>query len=408
MSVAKAIDSLPPFVAKTTGAKIVASTHLVLPQPRLVGASPKTRFLTQATSAGQGLVLDYVILNSSTNNFTFRGDMTYYISGSVTIQGSDSTNTFEGGTVIKFARNTGIWLNLSSSNMNWEGSEYRPIILTAVDDNSVGETITNSTGIPTNYYANIALALTGPDSVVLQYVRIAYANSAIQVFNRPLTVKDSQFVNVGSYGIKSTSCDVSLENVLMHNVSGQALWLYGAGKQCLAQNLTVHNAGTFLFLDGPSFCVTNSLLIATNLGSAFSGAYNYTSNSDAGIFQTVGAGANYLAVNCPAGIRNAGTTNIDPVLLAELRTTTTYAPNTSFVGQTISTSTTLTPLGLADTNTPDLGYHYPVLDYLFSQCRVDGAAGGLLTFNPGTAVGWYGQGFTLTNSTEINFGVVLI
>ncbi|HTQ52092.1 MAG TPA: Ig-like domain-containing protein [Candidatus Acidoferrales bacterium] len=34
---------------------------------------------------------------------------------------------------------------------------------------------------------------------------------------------------------------------------------------------------------------------------------------------------------------------------------------------------------------------------------MDGAAGGLLTFNPGTAVGWYGLGLALTNGASISF-----
>ena len=54
--------------------------------------------LANTESASKGLVLDYITLNSSQTNYTFQGDTTYYISGSLNLFG---TNIFEGGSVIK-------------------------------------------------------------------------------------------------------------------------------------------------------------------------------------------------------------------------------------------------------------------------------------------------------------------
>ena len=66
-------------------------------------------------------------------------------------------------------------------------------------------------------------------------------------------------------------------------------------------------------------------------------------NPSGAVFETAGNANYYLAPGSP--YRDAGTTNIDPDLLAELQTMTTYAPQDG---------------GWPDTNTPDLGYHYPV------------------------------------------------
>ena len=52
----------------------------------------------RASGDRPGLVWDFVLLSTSATNFTFRGDTTYYVSGSVNLSG---TTTIEGGAVIK-------------------------------------------------------------------------------------------------------------------------------------------------------------------------------------------------------------------------------------------------------------------------------------------------------------------
>ena len=361
------------------------SGKLTLPSRRLVETTPKTMFMAKVSVPTRGLVLDYVILNSSTNNITFQGDTTYYISGSFNLSGNSGTNTFEGGAVLKYAKNTFIWVS-PAPKLNWLASAYRPVIFTAVDDNSVGETISSSTGIPTNYYAYPALMFSsGNNPVTLQYWRVAYANYVIISSYTALTIKHSQFVNFAN-PLNIVGSSLNIENVLMYNVAGTVLSLVSAN--CIAQNLTVHNANTFFYC-GPysSLCMTNSLLIAcTNLGSSFNGVYNYTNISDTGIFQTAGAGSHYLATNSP--YRNAGTTNIDPQLLADLQTKTTYPPIV-YSNVTFSMATNFSPFVPRDTNAaPDLGYHYDALDYVFGGVQ----ANSNITFTAGTAVGWFNDG----------------
>ncbi len=76
--------------------------------------------------------MDYQTLNTSQSSYTFKCDTTYYLSGNVSLTG---TNTFEGGTVIKYA--SGVTLTLGGQ-INWLADSYRPVILTSKNDNSVG------------------------------------------------------------------------------------------------------------------------------------------------------------------------------------------------------------------------------------------------------------------------------
>src|SRR6185436_222222 len=96
-------------------------------QPMMVASVPLS---------GQGVVLDYTTLSSGANQ-TFRGDMTYYISGTVNLTG---TTTIEGGTVVKYATNAVAGINFSGP-LACQTSAYRPAVFTSKDDNSVGEII---------------------------------------------------------------------------------------------------------------------------------------------------------------------------------------------------------------------------------------------------------------------------
>ena len=118
--------------------------------------------------------------------------------------------------------------------------------------------------------------------------------------------------------------------------------------------------------------------------NSIDGVSNVFLDSDAGVFQTVGAGANYLATNSP--YRNAGTTNIDPTLLASLRQKTTYPPN--LLTGAITNTTVLSPAIQRDTDTPDIGYHYDPIDYLVDNLAITNAT---LTLTNGVALATYNE-----------------
>ncbi len=90
----------------------------------------------------------------------------------------------------------------------------------------------------------------------------------------------------------------------------------------------------------------------------------YTSGT--GVYQTVGA-ASYYLVNGSTN-RGGGTASIDPVLLSDLQTLTTYPPVVLTNGW-LTSSTNLSPQVERNTNTPDRGYHYPPIDYAPQRCR---------------------------------------
>ena len=75
---------LPTAQSSSTITTHIASKHLNLPPQRLAQNTSK-KMLTQSSLPTQGFVLDYVTLNSSLTNYTFQGDTTYYISGSVVL-----------------------------------------------------------------------------------------------------------------------------------------------------------------------------------------------------------------------------------------------------------------------------------------------------------------------------------
>ena len=68
-----------------------ASIKRELPIRKLAKAEKSTMKLAQASMPSTGLVLDYNTLNTTLTNYTFQGDTTYYISGTVV---SCRTNTF--------------------------------------------------------------------------------------------------------------------------------------------------------------------------------------------------------------------------------------------------------------------------------------------------------------------------
>jgi sugar lactone lactonase YvrE len=390
----------------------VVSAKRLLPAQRLAKTVPGIQPMQMARAAApaRGLVLDYQTLNSSQTNWTFQGDTTYYISGTVNLYG---TNTFEGGAVIKYTNNASI--NLQSTNLDWRAGAYRPVVFTARNDNSVGETISGSTGNPTNYYANPALSFPINFSLTLTNFRVAFAYQAFSAGNgSTITFFDSQVVNC-QQGLTFGSCTLYLRNVLFSNVKTN--FNYTDAASVYLQNCTFDTSVYLLTIATNSTDCTltadNSILAnVTNLyawlptNHTFTGSYNgFYSSPSFGTsqstntlypFQSVVIGNYYLASGC--SFTNAGTTNIDSTLLAGIRTKTTCPPIV-YSNTNISVATTFSPQARRDTNDrPDLGYHYDPLDYIVSNVTVSAS----LTLTNGVALGLMGSSASLTLQTNGN------
>lgn len=359
--------------------------------------APRERQWAQAVRKDRAAaVLDWSLLSSATNAL-LKGDSTYYCSGPATFSSSGGLPalTIEGGACVKFTNATTTARITVLGAISCQTSAYRPAVFTSKDDNTVGETIPGSSGTPGNNYYGAGLAFNGGTLHDLQFINSSSAVSLL-ANSQTLTLQDSQFVqcsNVVTCGSLST---VKLENCLIDGVAN--LVTGTSNNSIVGQHLTVHDCDVFANVPNNSSTVilTNCLLApfeVANRGNATWSTYNQYYNqalpSDFALFQTVGAGSHYLAVNSPYVV--GGITNIDASLLARLRQKTVHPPRvltTNFTGNTLLAPRNLREPGASSVA---LGYHYDVLDYAWSGLNLTNAT---LTLTNGVAVAIYGPGGT--------------
>lgn len=343
---------------------------------------------------GAGLVVDYDLVYS-TNDFTFEGGKTYYVTGQVDLTG---TTTIEGGAVIKYAPGA----PSSSQSLMIYGtlalktSDFLPAVFTARDDNTVGETISGSTGVPTGNYAYVALYFpwASTDPRMFENLRFSYAFFSIYApYSGPVTVRNVQVLN-GYCGPYVGNVGAKIQNCLIANTT------YGVVGENSADVEVTHctfSAVTNAFWASGTGTIrlTNSTfrsVISYGSYPDITGDRNGTYDSPAGLpgtvyqapanpFQTVGGGDFYLASG--STWQNAGTADLDPELAALIARKTTEPPaivSTGLVGRVVFSKRVL-----RDTDAPDLGYHYAPLDYVFAATWMqDGAS---VVVQPGTCIG---------------------
>jgi hypothetical protein len=407
-ALSEGLSTLPPASARRTPRGRLRDLLTTLrPAHHASGKNRGRISASRAASPTSGLAMDFVTLTGGLTNYVFQGDSTYYISsGGVTLYG---TNTFDGGSVIKYTNGASISIvpEVMGQGLVWNSQTALPVIFTAKDDNSVGSTVSGSTGTPTGYYANPALNLiftTAPEEPISNF-RFAYAQQAVSLGGVPPAFYDGQILDcLGGFSMDGGN-ELYLRNILFADVNTNLNNLYSAIID--AQNCTFRSSTNLATIENqPS---QTDLLYFTNC--IFANVLNLTNNYGSGInctltannngfydapafgsatftsltypFETAGAGGDYLTNGCE--FRGVGTTNIDPALLADLATRTTWVPlvycasNISFLG-------TLGPTVPRDiSSTPDCGYHYSCLDYVFAGCDLYSN----LTFTAGTAVGWF-------------------
>ncbi|HEU6449383.1 MAG TPA: hypothetical protein VFV23_13205 [Verrucomicrobiae bacterium] len=418
-ALADKLATLPTSVSvNTSNLPAVALQNLVLPAKRF--ALNKTNSCKMGLAANRnmdkGLVVDYDSEIGTVTNFTFCGDTTYYISGTFTLKG---TNTFEGGTVIKYSAGSQISIN-SSAIINWQTASYRPAVFTAVDDDSVGEVIPGSSGSPEGYYGTY-INLNGNTTLPpLGNFRMLYADTGIDVSSGSLPdISNAQFIFC-KYAINHADSDnsIHINNTLFANINTN--FASNIPKRFIFQNDTFYNISKLTGAIGgvqpiPALGFTNCIFAnvdrLTNLVSLikfhcdYNGFYNsplvgsHRTVVNNYPFQTMGGGSYYLTNG--ASFHGAGTTIIDPDVLADLRGKTTYPPD---VDSTISGDVTLGPQVPRDTNAaPDLGYHYDPIDHVVGETVL---YGNTLTMSAGTALGWFrvnsaGAGLWLADGAQL-------
>ena len=390
--IAPSLSKLPEQSSNRHPLPGLAFRNPVLPKTPPARTASRPIRMAAATPPNQGYVLDYVSLNTAYTNYTFRGDVTYYLSGTLTLSG---TNTFEGGTVIKYSSYSGDFnLTQSGGALNCKTGPYRPAIFTIKDDNSVGETISGSSGNPAPmrltdddvYY----LKIDGVSGVNLHDLRMAYGFCALALNAcTNALISDVQILHANCAVESSDSPGLIINNALIYDTFNAFALSSSQNLSCI--NVTFDQCYPFANGVGASVQATNCIFVnVTNASGAsldgnFNGFYNTSEfganaiTNTSNPFQKVGAGNYYLASG--SGFQNAGTTNIDATLLAGLGQRTTYPPIV-YSNVTI-TAATLSPQAQRDTDTPDLGYHYDPLDYVFGGCDLYTN----LTLTAGTAVG---------------------
>ena len=336
----------------------------------------------------KGLVIDYTARLVSTNNMVFRSDTTYYLSNLVSLSG---TTIIEGGTVVKFA---GAGIEQTAGAVECRTDAYRPAVFTSTEDNSVGETIPGSSNNPSVCYNDLPFACNfyfyvfGLGGTEFKYMHLRYAHMGLmfEVSGAPDRVSHSQFMR-GQYALYGDGATIELRNVLMYEIQKGIIGSYFDG---FAEHLTVHHCDKLVDDYGSAsaaFALTNCLLVyLTNWGiSTITNTNKVVKVDNAAVFQTVGAGAHYLAGET---YRHEGTTNISPNLLAELRRQrTTYPPYV--LTNTITHSTNLKAIVPRSTNAPDLGWHYAAVDFAANAFTVTNNS--TLNITAGTAIALFGE-----------------
>jgi hypothetical protein len=327
----------------------------------------------------RGLAIDYITLSSSATNQVFQCDSTYYISGLVSLS---QTTTCEGGTVIKYTNYPTAKITMSGPLVLKTG-QYRPVILTSKDDDTVGQSIGGSTGSPSNTNGATFLEDNNLQNNTYQGLRLLYAGIGLSAANFSNGVWHCQFVHCGTAINATNNGPVVLRNVLISQCTNAVV---SAGGTLSAEHLTADQCTTLLSGAGSSGNVTNTIITAVTAVTNVTPYNSVNFSSSSAVYQQVGAGSYYLADNSTN--RNCGTININANLLSDIRNRTTFPPLLQ-ISNTISVNTTYSAQAQRDpasANT-DRGFHYDPLDWVFSGALVQNAN---LTFGTGAAVGTFG------------------
>jgi Bacterial TSP3 repeat len=354
-----------------------------------------------ATTQTASLIVDFaahpqanMALYGQRQNYTFKSGMNYYIGSTVQLYGN---TTFEGGTTIKFDYN-GMYPTLQvAGTVTCKGTAYNPTILTTIDDNSVGQPWSQTapqpvvTGVP-------FLDLSWADDTTISNMCFRFADEGLSTpAGGRLDVRDCQFFQCDAAIINEFGGRNGLHNALFSGCF-DAVAAATNNFSITAEQVTADVSNFVAAAVSPYFAgLTNSIILG-NVG--LTGSYasqNVAVNPDASNFQHVGSGKYYLAAS--SLLRQSGTTNVSPDLLAEFRAKTTTPPLAFPTMMTLNGSLMLLPQVPRYTNGAlDIGYYYDAMDYTMADLTNSGS----ITVEPGTVIG-----FRMDMTTNSMFGIHL-
>jgi RHS repeat-associated protein len=364
-----ALDQLPEgwtnvSVRSTNYLQLVSDQRQLPPRKAAAIRSPvrKSDMLAMNVSPGvPEVVIDYQLVSGSgVNNFTFQKGVTYVVNGYTHCAG---TTTIEGGAVIKYVSGATLFFAATDS-IDWKTDLYNPAMFTSDDDVTIGETFAlpiGSSGAYVHWYT-WPLTFAGGTRELHDF-RVSFLHGVLRGEGATLTVRNVQAYSTHEVFLLNGSCRLNLLNGL-----ATAFTRFAAGDsvQLNLQHVTAHSTyGSFAQISQPTSstaALTNCLFVQVPTGSGQFSSWNAASSpfvaSSAGMFTGAGGGLYYLA---NGSYRDIGATMIDPLLNWDFARMTTVAPLPA------TGSSVMPRRVIRDTSKPDLGYHYAVVDYLYSS-----------------------------------------
>jgi len=392
--------AIPPKAPSGTVLPQMAS-HPALPASRIARHTDRAVSVASTADMQPGFAIDYTLSGGFTN-FTFQSDTTYVLLSNSVVQ-LHGTTKFEGGTVIKMTSNsTNTPTMYLYGSINFLSDAYRPVVFTSTDDDSVGDHVAGSSGVPIQGNA-FCIDAEGPGvsgkDWVFKNARVSYAYAGFVPYDGlDVTVQDCQFVNCVYPVAVPESGNLMVRNALFVGCS-YPLYTehYGSAENVTAIGYTNFCQSSEGLL---GLALTNCIVVSTG---AWVGEDLFVTNPPApvldhttvasaaiGLFQQAGGGGFYLAPGSTN--RDSGTSTINSNLLAELRGKTTYPPIIQAGGVLSSVDITLSPQAQRDIDLIDRGYHYDPLDFCFGAVLVTNAIN--INILPGTAIAAFGTGGT--------------
>ena len=276
----------------------------VLPQrPAVTSSRWRDGQYARADSARKGFVLDYVTVNSSITNQVFQGDTTYLATNTVNFYG---TTVLEGGTVIKFGTNG--QFNVYGP-VDCRTAPYRPATFTSKDDNTIGESISGSTGNPGLPAVHSFYCRDTTTTYDLHDLRVFYSQYGITANGSVKLDLSNLQITKSTRGVALAGSSVATCRNFLFTDLTYGFFLNGTTTNS-SEHGTMHRVSYYRSSTNGLFTLTNSLLISVTNNIVLHGRLNVVTNeSDSGFFQTVGAATHYLASGSTN--RDSGTTNIN-------------------------------------------------------------------------------------------------
>jgi len=390
------------------------------PAPRLRAATDLKPMKKMAMlDWNHGLILDYSLtLNGGLTNWVFRPEVTHKILSNSTVS-LYGTNTIMGCTVVKAQRNSVLEFN---GTVICDTTPYHPAAFLSADDTTLGDNV--ASGSLSGYYAAAALRASSNVMGELHDLRISHAQVGIDWTGSADRFYNLQFLNCSNAMRRVNATNAPVHNMLAKSV--RSLFII-SNASLNVQHLTANAVETLGDFSGNlnTLLLTNIIFVnVTNLGvngsskyGDYIGTHNTTLSGTFGIsgvshefpvgstnllFTTVVGGDHYLVTN--SSWRNVGTADtISPTLLSELRRLTTFPP--VLLTGTAQVDVVFSPIIPRDTESPDLGWHYPSLDFILRGYRLNTNVVAIMTNGVAIGIDYNGQSWGLIFDSATNISV---